>query len=1120
MHLPEKPARRPRTPLGSYACLVWLSAVSLGAQVAPAPAGSTSAKPAADETIVLSPFQVVADAKGYFQANTMSGTRLNSKIEDLGQSITVMTKEQMTDFAMLDINDVFDHMANTEGTGSYSDFALDRTGAVTDNVSGDPNNANRVRGIGNANIFGLGNAAGTVNQVPATANVSRDFSRLEFRGDSYDGWRASLDLNRTLLKNTLAVRASYANQHTGFVRKPSGEDARRLSLQVKARPFKNTTVSLSWYRYNNASVRPNFTTPRDYITDWLAAGKPAWNPVTRLITLNGVTYGQGMVAGSTTPITTLPSYFAANDSRAVFRIGGPGEAPYWSTPTVTSPTTPLTAVGNNIRFVNTPASNSLFGSAQPLFASTPPLADKSVYNWEDVNLMANGKAWDKVDTYLAQLDQIFIATPKHTLAAQVTFMREDARRIENLPFGPASVNSTVGEIHADPNLLNLDGTPNPFFGRPYAKTTEPFLREKPLRWDTTRAQFAYRLDFSQDRGWSKWLGTQQLLGYYEYKDKQSRQYAYRNTATSLDQQWQKDLAAAGVPLANRTTGGNSYPASNNYMRLFEQYYLGSTPGGGVEYGPSPFPQGATLPFVWGNAGAFNKTPTTVGWTPSPDGSGGNASAQTLVKTWGGVVQSTFLAGRLVTTFGQRKDQVFDHNAPFATLTPDLRAFDYRASDKWLPGWRMAEGKTKTASVVVRPLRDLKFLSASATGGSAVGRFLGEAFRSLSLTYNKSDNFIASGPAVDLFLRPLPNQTGISKDLGFWMTTLNGRLSIRYVHYKTSQLSIRNGDINTIAQRVLRADGLNAADAWNLQDRSTEWITQLNPSWTAAQVKAEVAKTMGMTQEQIDGLEGAIASGTLAAPQDVVGKGDEIEINYNPSRAWTISASVTKTESINKNAGSTIQDWIDLRMPIWTKVEDPRFTQASPGGANLPVGATGHLLWRNILGSSFTTYGYNSTNSAATNYTTFVEGPLAVYRQLEGRPRPQIRKYAAKLSTKYQLSGLTENSILKNMSVGSSVRWTDKGAIGFYGVQSLPATVTALNPNRPIYSKSQAYVDVFLSYRTRMFGDKVRANFQLNVKNVQENGGGLQATAAFPDGTPLAYRIVDPRQFILSASFDL
>jgi hypothetical protein len=41
-----------------------------------------------------------------------------------------------------------------------------------------------------------------------------------------------------------------------------------------------------------------------------------------------------------------------------------------------------------------------------------------------------------------------------------------------------------------------------------------------------------------------------------------------------------------------------------------------------------------------------------------------------------------------------------------------------------------------------------------------------------------------------------------------------------------------------------------------------------------------------------------------------------------------------------------------------------------------------------------------------------------------------------------------------------------------------------------------------------------------VKNVQESGGGLQATGAFFDGRASTYRIIDPRQFILSASFDL
>ena len=34
------------------------------------------------------------------------------------------------------------------------------------------------------------------------------------------------------------------------------------------------------------------------------------------------------------------------------------------------------------------------------------------------------------------------------------------------------------------------------------------------------------------------------------------------------------------------------------------------------------------------------------------------------------------------------------------------------------------------------------------------------------------------------------------------------------------------------------------------------------------------------------------------------------------------------------------------------------------------------------------------------------------------------------------------------------------------------------------------------------------------------GGRLQPIGAYPDGTINTYRIVDPRQFILSATFDL
>ena len=119
----------------------------------------------------------------------------------------------------------------------------------------------------------------------------------------------------------------------------------------------------------------------------------------------------------------------------------------------------------------------------------------------------------------------------------------------------------------------------------------------------------------------------------------------------------------------------------------------------------------------------------------------------------------------------------------------------------------------------------------------------------------------------------------------------------------------------------------------------------------------------------------------------------------------------------------------------------------------------------------------------------------------------------------RLAGITDNPLFKRMNVGGALRWEDKGAIGYYGLQQLPAVITALDPNRPIWDKARYYVDAFVSYRTKLFSDKVPATFRLNVRNIQENGR-LQPIGAYPDGTPNSYRIVDPRQFILQATFDL
>ena len=63
------------------------------------------------------------------------------------------------------------------------------------------------------------------------------------------------------------------------------------------------------------------------------------------------------------------------------------------------------------------------------------------------------------------------------------------------------------------------------------------------------------------------------------------------------------------------------------------------------------------------------------------------------------------------------------------------------------------------------------------------------------------------------------------------------------------------------------------------------------------------------------------------------------------------------------------------------------------------------------------------------------------------------------------------------------------------------------------------MDVFGGYDLRLFNNRVRSHVQLNVRNIQENGR-LQAYNANPDGTLTRFRIIDPREFVLSISFDL
>jgi hypothetical protein len=1067
------------------------------------------------EIVELSPFQVSGAAdKGYYASNTLSGTRINSKLEDLGASISVVTKQQMEDFAMLDLNDVFLYEANTEGTGNYTDMAIDRNGVVTDNVASDPSNANRVRGIGaanqargnfevtrtpfdpsnidaveisrgpNSNLFGLGNGSGTVNVIPAQANLSRERSSLELRTDSLGGTRASLDLNRPIFREKLALRVIGVHQDDEYVRKPSYSRTDRYSAMVQYRPFKNTTLRASFERYENLARRPNTILPRDGITYWKENGSPTWDPSTWTVTRNGVrrvvpynatvaTENAALGPGLASPGTAL--------SRPIIFVDRGGEINLWMTAYISGIPAPTAATPNPLPTPNFHPTNGhqrFIDSAPaprvgPLAQTIGSIADRSVYDWTETNLAAANWMEDTVNTWMAEFDQIFINSRRHVLAAQIGWFREDAKKYNRSFIGTSGASAMV--VMVDVNEKLLDGRPNPNFLRPYINAVEPTVSRSPFLRDIYRAQIAYKLNLTGERSWLRWLGEHALSGYGEYKDTDSASYRFRDVMVSNH---------AWMPANTYTRADGIAVARATY-----RYYLGDNQGQNIEYG-SPAWKNAhgTHGFTWFNAGTnqWVVEPTTIGEAFMP----GVYRRANVIKSRGLVLQNHLLNSRLVTTFGWRNDANFNRNAASTGVRPDRINPDYSSDDVWNDDWFRRNGATKTLGAVVKPFRGWDWIEQRAGGGAGLTRRAADFVRSLTFHYNKADSFRPATIAQNLNLVILPNPTSQTMDRGVSFALAN-QLVVRVNLYENTQINSRTGDAGTIATRAGRIDFPFGSDndPFNLQSNAREWIIATTPGLTPQALDAAVAAEMRVPVNQL----ALMNAYPIAETSDVVSKGTEIEISYNPTNTWTMRANVAEQKVVEQGVTPGIQQYIDARRPVWETIIDKR------------------------TGQPWFTSPYGRADSRAIDFLeSLVLAPYKLLTANEGKSRPQIRRWRFNALTNFQLRGITENKWLRRVAVSGAVRWEDKGAIGYYAYANDP---NAYDPNRVIYDQARYYFDGGISYDQKILRNKIGLRLQLNVRNLFEDGR-LQAVAALPNGQPHTYRIIDPRTFILTARFSL
>ncbi len=362
--LPSAHAMNVRLPCRSLSLTVFAFvalAAAATAQTAPAPTAPTG------DTVQMNPFLVNTDADVGYQANSsLAGSRFNSALKDTPAAISVFTPEFMQDIGAVDLTEVMNYAVNSERfedddrsaqngnaiISSYQSFRIRGINAsqarnyFTWDIPTDPAMVERIedsRGP-NAVLFGIAQAGGLINENTKQALTGRAFAKASFMFADHDSWRATLDVNRPLIADKLALRLNLVGGQINDFRHYAFKAQRRGALTVTYNLSKNTQVRVE---YEHGQVDDNQPKPyaiHDQVMPWLGAGRPTFTalPAVPQRTAAGIiqnstaataprfTYiaNSGQMFAERSQLETNGSGFVITDAKIAdysINVGGPGQ---------------------------------------------------------------------------------------------------------------------------------------------------------------------------------------------------------------------------------------------------------------------------------------------------------------------------------------------------------------------------------------------------------------------------------------------------------------------------------------------------------------------------------------------------------------------------------------------------------------------------------------------------------------------------------------------------------------------------------------------------------------------------------------------------------------------------
>ena len=283
---------------------------ALIAQTTPAASPAAPDTGTTEDIVVLSPFEVSAESdSGYVATDSLAGTRIRSELRDIASSVSVITKDLMTDIGATDAGSLLQYTTNTEVAGTRGTFSglngdVNETPALRT-----PAGAQRVRGLAPADttrdyfvsdipwdsynvdridilrgptsfLFGLGSPSGIQNATMQGAGFKTE-GRLEYRLASFGSQRVSVNYNHVLIDDVLSFRVAGLWDHENFRQKPAFENDERVYATARWEPklFKNpafhTSIKVKYEAGDIDANRPRTVTPFDKVSAWYLPAKTA-----------------------------------------------------------------------------------------------------------------------------------------------------------------------------------------------------------------------------------------------------------------------------------------------------------------------------------------------------------------------------------------------------------------------------------------------------------------------------------------------------------------------------------------------------------------------------------------------------------------------------------------------------------------------------------------------------------------------------------------------------------------------------------------------------------------------------------------------------------------------------